>query len=211
MKDYAASFILGFSSGISGCLLFCMPVLIAYQMTVRQSLKSRFAAAAVFSLWKMVPYLLFGFLAGELGQKTIDRLKSTIFQHRARLVTGLFLIALSLTFVIIRPGTNRFCRIGERLLSGNFNPRLALLGITMGILPCMPLLGLLTYIVFMVRNPYQGLFYALFFGAGNGVPLVVLGTLTGAGFSFWRTKRAGLIMRFAGAAIIFVWGFKILI
>ncbi len=209
MKDYMASFILGLSSCAGGCLLFCIPVLVACQLTARGPLKSRFAVAAVFSLWKAVPYLVFGFLAGALGQKVIDRVQADSFQHQLRLLIGLFLIALSLILVLTGPGNNRLCRIREKYFKRNMNPTLAFLGIAMGILPCVPLLGLLAYITFMVRNPYKGLLYALSFSAGNAVPIILLGTLAGAGFSFWKTERAALIMRLAGAAIVFVWGVKI--
>jgi sulfite exporter TauE/SafE len=53
------------------------------------------------------------------------------------------------------------------------------LGFLIGISPCVPLVAILTYIACTVTNVLQGVAYALCFGIGTIVPMMVLGPLVG--------------------------------
>jgi len=53
------------------------------------------------------------------------------------------------------------------------------LGFLIGILPCAPLVAILTYIACVATNVLYGIIYALSFGVGTVVPLIILGPLVG--------------------------------
>lgn len=55
---------------------------------------------------------------------------------------------------------------------------MVLLGLVVGVSPCLPLLGVLTEIMFIADKFYQGWLLGLAFGLGTLIsPLLVLGTL----------------------------------
>ena len=54
------------------------------------------------------------------------------------------------------------------------------LGFLIGISPCVPLVAILTYIACTATNALQGVAYALWFGIGTIVPMMILGPLVGS-------------------------------
>ena len=87
-----------------------------------------------------------------------------------------------------------------------------LLGFLIGIMPCMPLLGLLTYITFTSDSLLHGMSLGLTFGVGTLIsPLILFGTLAG-GVSSTLFKKpliykiftwaCGLILLYLGAEMM---------
>ena len=89
---------------------------------------------------------------------------------------------------------------------------MALLGLMVGFAPCLPLIGLLTYIAFNARNALDGVFLGLSFGAGTLIsPLILFGCLA-AGIPILLVKRplvyklfirgCGLVLMYVGIGMI---------
>jgi len=229
VKDWWASFGLGFATGTSGCLLFCAPVLASYLVATKNSLKDKVIATLLFSLWKTIPYLFLGFIAGKIGQDVITTIKNPNLNHCLKIGTGLFLIVLSVLIMIGKSSQHRFCKVWERGFARRQEPGIMALGLIFGLLPCVPLISLLTYIAFMVKDPWLGMVCTLFFSLGNAIPLLLVGTLTGVGSIFFKSNppqspyldgsapafckggRKGIrktdsFLRLAGGGIILIWG-----
>jgi sulfite exporter TauE/SafE len=100
------------------------------------------------------------------------------------------------------------CRLAQRAgIRGS-----ALLGLFAGILPCLPLLGVLTFTALYARDLWEGAFYGLAFGAGKLFsPLIVLGMLAGSApallsrygraFSYFA-KLCGVVLIVIGISLI---------
>ena len=88
-----------------------------------------------------------------------------------------------------------------------------MLGLTVGIMPCLPFLGVLTYIALRATNLWQGAFYGLAFGMGEFIsPLIPLGVLASvlpAGL-IKNTGVYGFFSRLCGV-ILFLIGINLIV
>ena len=60
-----------------------------------------------------------------------------------------------------------FCQALSQHTVNDSTKSMALLGFIVGVAPCAPLLGILTYIAFSVKDSLLGAFYAFCFGFGT--------------------------------------------
>ena len=67
----------------------------------------------------------------------------------------------------------------EADLAQRIEHRMLGLGFLIGISPCVPLVAILTYIACTATNVLRGIAYALCFGIGTIVPVMILGPLVG--------------------------------
>ncbi|MFH0795543.1 MAG: sulfite exporter TauE/SafE family protein [Candidatus Omnitrophota bacterium] len=211
VKDWWASFGLGFATGTGGCLLFCAPVLASYLVATKTSLKDKVIATLLFSFWKTLPYLVLGYLAGEIGQNVITTIKNPNLNHGLKIGTGFLLIVLSVLIMVGKFSRHRFCRVWEKHLARRQEPGIMALGLIFGLLPCVPLLSLLTYIAFMVKDPWLGMVCTLFFSLGNAIPLLLVGTVTGVGSLSFRYAKVDSFLRLTGGGIILIWGIRMML
>jgi hypothetical protein len=83
---------------------------------------------------------------------------------------------------------------------------MGLLGFVVGITPCGPLLGVLTYIALSMKPPLVGCFYAFCFGLGASIvtPITVLGIIAGVTprLIFKDQRILGIFKGFCGLMLI---------
>ncbi len=73
-----------------------------------------------------------------------------------------------------------FCRILHRETIERSAKSMILLGILIGVSPCLPLLGALTTIAGWAKGPFVGAFWGLSFGLGTILsPLIILALVAG--------------------------------
>lgn len=187
-------FIIGMTVSFGPCLLFCSPVILPYIAATRKGWREGLGAVLIFLLARLVAYVLLGLLAGLLGgllTKLLHRFGYLVF-----LFGGLFISLVGLLIIFGKepfhhprlPGcSGQVCQILRRQVVDSRIKGPAILGLTIGVLPCLPLLGVLAYITLKAQNLWQGAFYGLAFGMGKFIsPLILLGILA-------STLPAGLI------------------
>jgi sulfite exporter TauE/SafE len=130
----------------------------------------------IFLFTRLVAYVLLGLLAGWFGRLLTQWLHQ--FDYLIFLGGGIFISLLGLLIIFGKESGHRLCQVLRRQVVDNSIKGPILLGLTMGILPCLPLLGVLAYIALMTQNLWQGAFYGLAFGMGKFIsPLIPLGVL----------------------------------
>jgi sulfite exporter TauE/SafE len=139
-------------------------------------------ATLVFSLARVLAYVILGMLAGFVGGQLLAFFEEKSAILWIQLAAGAFVIMLGLLIILGRNPHLQLCRYLSRYTLGNSTLSMALLGFLIGIVPyCVPFLGILTYIAFSVENPLFGALCGLAFGLGAALitPLIVAGPLAG--------------------------------
>lgn len=154
-------------------------------------------AWTLFSAGKVAVYGILGALAAGAGLHMHYLADSRILRTAGASV--LFLIAL--WFLFSRGGCGRFIRTGSPVL----------LGLADGAFPCGPMLGFMIYLAYAGGGLVFGAASGALFGAGTviGPALAVCMAAPYLWKKFSRLKRAGVLLRMAGAIIFFFWGFNL--
>jgi len=194
--------------GSGPCLGFCGPILAGFIAAYKPSFKKGLFAYFSFSAGKLASYMFIGALCGLFS----GILKNALFTgglEAMNAVLGVLILGIGvLTLAFPEPLKNRFCSFFAR---GNLR-NAGLLGLLTGFAPCLPLLGILSYIIIIAHSVGEGVLYALAFGAGTAVsPVILLAGLSGhlaGGFASRPKARAvirvvsGLLLAGMGAAIL---------
>lgn len=172
-------FIIGITASFGPCFAFCGPVILPYIAATRKGWKEGLKATLIFLFSRLVAYITFGLLAGLLGRLLIAWLRQ--FEYLIFLIGGILILIIGLMIIFGKESGHRLCQILNRqVVDSNIKGPL-LLGLTVGFLPCLPLLGVLAYIALKSQNLWQGAFYGFIFGMGKFIsPLIPLGVLASA-------------------------------
>jgi len=172
-------FIIGITVSFGPCLLFCSQVILPYIAATRQGWREGLRTMLLFLFTRLVAYVLLGLLAGLFGRLITEWLHQ--FGYLVNLFGGLFISLLGLLIIFGKEPGHRLCQVLRRHVVDNSIKGPILLGLTVGILPCLPLLGVLAYIALRATDLWQGAFYGLAFGMGKFIsPLIPLGILAGS-------------------------------
>ncbi|MCL0095823.1 sulfite exporter TauE/SafE family protein [Dehalococcoidia bacterium] len=198
-------FILGITVSFGPCIAHCSLVILPYIATTTQNWKGGLRAILTFSIARLAIYGALGLLAGLAGRAIIEHLLQ--FELQIMVAGGVLIASLGL-YIFLRKNETSHRRCAHRAdIRGS-----ALLGLFAGILPCLPLLGVLTFTALYAQDVWQGAFYGLAFGAGKLFsPLIVLGMLAGSvpalltrygrAFSYF-TKLCGAVLILIGFSLI---------
>lgn len=211
MKLYIDVFIMGVATSWGPCVSFCAPILIPYIAATQKGWLAGLKVTLAFSLARIIPYVILSLISATLGQYLIRR----FYESRPGLIiyvaAGAFISLLGILIVIGKSGQMQLC-LPFKKISAQGPKEMILLGLMVGFAPCLPLLGLLTYIAFNARDFLHGASLGLAFGLGTLIsPLILLGPLAGAGavFLFKRPlvykiagRACGLLLLYFGTSII---------
>lgn len=232
-------FILGVTVSFGPCLAHCSLVILPYIAGTARGWKEGLKAILIFMLVRMTVYGIFGLLAGLIGRAIVGQLIQ--FEPQMVLVGGGFIAFLGL-YIIFNKNELHRCRLtsskrgatatgdaGETCGSGHRKQNMlasssrhssisdggkgsALLGLFTGVLPCLPLLGVLAFIALYAQDLWQGAFYGMAFGSGKLIsPLIPLAMLAGAAPALLRrynrvlryfTRLCGVVLLFIGVSLI---------
>lgn len=172
-------FIIGITVSFGSCLAFCSPMILPYIAATRRGWKEGLVAILTFSFTRLITYCLLGLLAGLFGRLLTERLHQ--FDYLIFLGGGLFITLLGLLIILGKEPHHHLCQVLRRHAVDSSVNGPIMLGLFVGILPCLPLLGVLAYIALRTQNLWQGAFYGLAFGMGKFIsPLIPLGVLASA-------------------------------
>ncbi|MFA5311630.1 MAG: sulfite exporter TauE/SafE family protein [Candidatus Omnitrophota bacterium] len=196
-------FLSGIILGSGPCLGFCAPILASFVAAYRPSFKMAMVSYLSFSIAKILSYMIIGGLIGIFS----GFLKSGIFLGYANAINillGVFILVMgAITIAVKEPLGSRYCSFLNR---GNLK-NAGLLGFLTGFSPCLPLLGILNYIIIIARSPAEGMLYALAFGLGSAIsPAILLIGLSGklAGDLSYNQKIKFLIRIVSSLVLIFL-------
>lgn len=192
-------FLQGFLAGAGPCTLICAPIVIPYIAGTQKTWQGGLRAVLIFNLTRLFVYTVLGGVVGYLGYYLFCLLQSRIWEKIIWSCAGIFIIALGILMMIGKEFKNPLCSLLQKKESN-----MILLGLVVGVSPCLPLLGVLTEIMFIADKFYQGWLLGLAFGLGTLIsPLLVLGTL--APLVPLKTQRlnfvCGLLLVLAGLSL----------
>jgi sulfite exporter TauE/SafE len=182
------------------CLVSCLPLILAYTWGGEGRMRLKLGSIGIYLSGRLIAYVLLGACAG-LSAAALKGFTSHAVGASARLAAGLISIGLGILFIM--PGERSGCPGSHgKLAAGS----VFLAGFVTGISPCGPLLALLSEIVLISRNAWQGAWFGLAFGLGTFLSAFAVT----AGFSgvihhlssAAPEKRRRLLRIFCGAALI---------
>ncbi len=159
----------GFFLGFGPCLVTCAPIMLPIAGT-KKTWQEGFFAALSFSLGRLVVYTILGGLFGYFGAFLLKYYYASGFYYYIQTILSVFLISIGVAVMLGKEIRFRFCGVGE----GNA----AVLGVLVGLSPCIPLIGVLLEIAFISNSFLAGLVYSFSFGIGTIIsPLLLLGAV----------------------------------
>ena len=202
-----------FLSGIilaSGpCLAICAPILIGYTAVHKATLKQSLISYLVFSISKLLSYVALGFLCA-LG---VIILQSPLFMEYSQHIyagLGFFIVLIGITTLIYRG--QRFTKACAWIHKGNIR-NVGLLGILVGLSPCLPLIGILNYIMLISDSPLQAIAFTFVFGIGTIIsPLLIFVMISGKiAAKFSQSTKIKLIIRIGCGVLLLFLGTQIIL
>lgn len=158
----------GFFFGYGPCLLTCAPIILPYAGT-KKTWKEGFLATLSFSLGRLAVYMVLGGLFGYFGALILKFYYASGFFYYIQTVVSVILVSLGVAVLLGKETSFRFCGTGE----GN----MAMLGVMVGLSPCIPLIGVLLEVALFSSSFLTGAIYSFFFGIGTVVsPILLLGS-----------------------------------
>ncbi len=151
-----------------------MPYIAGTKRTWQDGLK----ATLVFSLTRLVVYTFMGGVVGYVGYYLFQLFHGQIWAKFLWIFAGLFIIALGILIAFGKGIKNPVCQLLQKQTVENSTKSMIFLGLVIGFSPCLPLLAVLTEIMFLAEEFYQGFLYGFAFGIGTVIsPLLLLGAL----------------------------------
>jgi sulfite exporter TauE/SafE len=168
----------GIGMGWGPCLALSGPILLPYIAATKEGWREGLRTSAAFSLGRLLGLAILGGLA-SVAFASINRFFPP---HRSGYLYLLMAVFVVLMGVLVVLGTGfrvPFDRILKEHIVGRSTTSMLILGFLIGISPCATLVAILTYIACVATNALYGTIYALSFGLGTVIPLMLLGPLVG--------------------------------
>lgn len=211
MKIFFSMFLLGFALGSGPCLGACGPLFLAYVAGTGKGVLKSLKAYLFFSASRVFVYLVLGLLFFVFGRLAFDR-----FNYLFKFVlfaAGLFIILLGLLMASGKEIKSFPCGLLRRHIFEKDAKSIIILGLFAGLLPCAPLVTMLTFTGLVAKSAFENLLYSFSFGLGTAIsPLIVLAGLAGLLPNFLNRFKGiyaavfnitcGLIMIFLGIQLI---------
>lgn len=202
-------FLLGFSFGAGPCLVACGPLFLSYSAGTGKGLAGSALAYILFSFSRIAVYLALGIAIFLFGQAMTNYALGS-FSRYLYVIGGSFIILLGVFIAIGKNLNHAFCHKIQGAFIKKDAKTLVILGMVVGILPCAPLISVISYIGLIARTWFDSLLFSLYFGLGTAVsPLFLLALFTGL-IPKWMNPRilklfnlaCGLVVVFLGARLI---------
>lgn len=198
---FAAGMVFGFGP----CFLSCAPLILPYIVSKGLDAKSGLLSSVFFSLGRAAAYSALGFISVAL----LDTL--TVRKEIFGRVLGVLILVI--VAADLAKGPVKFCAVLGKKYFENIRLNSFAAGVLIGLVPCAPFLGILTYIVAKSPTPPAGLVNGLSFGLGSMFsPLLALGFF--AGFVPLAVKNSGKLFsaaKICADLILAYFGLKLLI
>ena len=213
-NPHVASLVIGFTNGLFFCTSTCLPYVAGYIAGVNADFRKGVGLTMVFNSGRVVAYALIGAAVG-LFKLLIDESFLSSFQTYSAYGFGAVSIAIGATLLLRnkQPSCNCPAQVSSeadpKRFRNQFDVRAFTLGLSRGLILCVPLLTILAYSV-TLASPVDSFVLAVLFGLGTSLsPIVLLGGATG-----WLLNMAPLFRKWIsrlGAAALIVLGLVTLV
>lgn len=167
--------IMGFGCGI-GCGSLSTPILAGKMIGEARTTKQCMTAAGIFSLGKIVMYMILGGLSSIFGGIVIENLQMIypgISRNVFKIIGILFgIIIIAGTFKSSKCSACKSCSSNSIFLSKFKDSSYFMIGVIYAVIPCSPLIIALTYAAGM--NIIEALLLMLCFGVVNSIFSVII-------------------------------------
>jgi len=213
MRILLSLFILGFSFGFGPCLASCGPILISYIAGNKKNILKSLWAYALFSSARIFVYCLLGLLIYFLGRFFAEHLLQGLSRY-IYIAGGVFVVVIGTLTASGKRLENRPCQFLKKNLLEYDKKSILIFGFVIALLPCAPLLALLSYVGLISKSWVFSLLYSLIFGLGTLVsPLLALVFLASfiSRLAMGEQKIYGQIFSFICGMVIIYLGIQLLI
>lgn len=201
----------GILFGSGPCISSCGPLLLSYMAGAGKNARSSFVTYVIFSSARMFAYVSLSaaaFLAGTFAlNQAVERWRGAVM-----LTGGVFIVCLGI-LVFSRRAHKGFLNACRCSLLEKGGKSACALGLIAGFTPCAPLLGVLSYIVFVSKSFGESLAFGAAFGIGTSLsPLILLAGVSGffSRMSLQRREVSGRILKTACAATLIILGAQLI-
>ncbi|MBU1026990.1 MAG: sulfite exporter TauE/SafE family protein [Candidatus Margulisbacteria bacterium] len=202
----------GFVIGSGPCIIICAPILLPYIAGTKRTWQEGLKATLVFSLTRLVVYTFMGGVVGYVGYYLFQLFQGQIWAKFLWVFAGLFIITLGGLIAFGKGIKNPVCQMLQKQTLANSTKSMLFLGLVIGLSPCLPLLAVLTEIMFLAEKFYQGFLYGFAFGIGTVIsPLLLLGALAPLiPAKFIKTDKAMRVFNIICGALLVIVGLYII-
>ncbi len=214
LKNILYLFISGIALGSGPCLVTCGPVLVSYIAGTRKGSREGFWVWLSFSLARICMYLILSVAIFFVGEFLLKQLLAEINKY---ILIGAGVIICLIGILVFLKDVKIPLNICA-FVSKNFEQRLskaqpAVLGAVIGLLPCAPLLAVLSYIGLISFSWQRCVIYSLSFGLGTLIsPLILLAMAAGLIPKLLLSKpRLQQMFRIICGSIIMIYGLQLIL
>jgi len=165
----------GIGMGWGPCLALAGPILLPYIAATKTGWREGLKTSAAFSLGRLLALAILGGVA-TVAFASINRLFPPHKSGYLYLVMAIFIVLMGV-LVILGKGKMLLHRTLTEHIVESGTASTVILGFLIGITPCATLVAILTYITCVAKSVLDGMIYALSFGVGTVLPLMILGPL----------------------------------
>jgi sulfite exporter TauE/SafE len=206
-KIIVGLFLSGLLFGSGPCIASCGPILVSYIVGTKKSIFKGLVVYILFSLSRISVYLVLSVLIFFLGNFLLERFLRNFSKYILAL-GGAFIILVGVLLAGSRRLEFRPWQFLEKNIIRRDKKSMLALGLVTGLLPCAPLLAILSYVGLVSKSWLESLFYSFSFGLGTFIsPLVLLVILAGLIPKFLVDKKglyAQIFSFISGLVIIFL-------
>jgi len=168
-------FLSGIALGMGPCMASCGPLLISYTAATKSGPKDSLRLYLIFSVSRILVYLVFGIVVGLFSEFFVYQ---DYQMHLARyfyFAGGLFIFIIGLLIMFGKEPRFKLCKLLRSKLVENDTKSIFIFGLIIGISPCAPLIGILSYIGMVSFSWLKGMILSLAFGIGTVIsPLIFM-------------------------------------
>jgi len=166
IKTLLGLFALGLSFGAGPCLATCGPILVSYVAGTRKNIPAGIRDYLIFSSCRIFVYVILGLLIYSLGRLAVTAFMAS-YSRYIFILGGVFIVSIGI-----------FIATNKKIWFKNKN--LVIMGVTIGLLPCAPMIAVLSYIGLVSKSWLQSLFFSFSFGLGTLIsPLILIVVIAG--------------------------------
>lgn len=203
-------FLSGVLFGSGPCIASCGPILISYIAGTGKTLRQGLSSYFIFSFSRILVYLVLGVAVSYLGRLIIEK-SIEAFSKYIFIFGGGFIILIGILTALGRNTGEKYCLFLRNKFVRKDKKSLIVLGLIIGLLPCLPLLAIFSYIGLVSHSWLESLFYSLSFGLGTIIsPLIGLVMLSSLLARFVKGAMNSIFNVVCGVVIIFlgIWMFS---
>lgn len=161
--------------GMGPCMVSCGPLLISYSAATKNGFGDSLRLYLIFSLSRIIVYLFLGLLAGLFSQFIFFQDYQLNLARYLYFVGGIFIFLIGLIIILGKEPRLKLCKLLRKNLVENDAKSIFVFGLIIGISPCAPLIGVLSYIGMISFSWLKGMILSLAFGIGTVIsPLIFL-------------------------------------